>query len=158
MLNLFKKDKNHNRTEYEAVWQILQLFYSSSLTELKNLSLNLKIRSLLFTYGVIDAYCQASNLNSEESNYFFKQMNHQINSIFNLSIISLLNSSIMKIVFNDSFLLDIVSNGGKSYRYFLSNDKQKGSMSLQCFTSLLGLWSNIDILDSERQIITILKR
>ena len=143
--------------EIEAVWDIIEILSSSSQEKLSYLEKHRKIRVLLFFYGVIDHYCQASNITKEQSDFVFQSLDSRIKRLVGLSLLELMDPTIMKMIFSDSFLLDIMTVGGTSYGDFLSGDKRKGGMVLTRFGSLVGLWRNISATNIELKIISLLK-
>jgi len=158
MFNLFKKKTQTLplTKEESAIWGIIEILTSNTAKPLKQYDLHIKIRSLLFIYGVIDAYCQASNLNKLKSNEVFRSLDTKVYDLIGLNITSIMNQDIIGNVFKDSFLVDIISTGGASYADFLSNDSQRGGMVMTRFGSLIGLWAGIDATQTEKQIIQIL--
>lgn len=157
MFHLFKrKNISSSNSTIEMLTNMLNIFYSSSPIDLKIISDNLKIRSLLFTYGVIDAYCQAANLSEVNANNIFKEVSLFNKSIFGTELASIMKDQILDIVFKDRFLLDIITVGGKSYGDFLSGDKKLGGMSITRFGALITLWLNIEISTSEKLILEYL--
>lgn len=154
-INHYKNENLSN--EIEAVWDIIKILKYSSQEKLSNLESYRKIRVLLFLYGIIDHYCQASKLGKEQSDSVFRSLDKRINHLVNQSLIELLNPAINKIIFADPFLVDIISVGGASYSDFLSGDKKRGGMALTRFGALLFLWKNIEPTNSENKIISIIK-
>lgn len=149
--------KENLSEELEAVWDIIEILTGSSLEQLSSLDMHRKIRSLLFFYGVIDHFCKASNLTKEQSDFVFQSLDPRIIELVDQSLLSLMKPTITKMIFNDSFLLDIITIGGESYGDFLSSDKEKGGMVLIRFGALLTLWNNIDPTKTESKIISFLK-
>jgi len=149
--------KENLSEELYAVWDIIEILTGSSLEQLSNLEMHRKIRSLLFFYGVIDHFCQASNLTKKQSDFVFQSLDHRIIELVDQSLLSLMNPTIIKMIFNDSFLFDIMTVGGESYGDFLSGDKERGGRVLIRFGALLTLWNNIDPTKTELKIISFLK-
>lgn len=150
-------NKKENLSEaIEAVWGIIEILSSSSLEELSKIEIHRKIRVLLFFYGVIDHYCQASKLAKDQTDFVFQSLDKRLITLVNQSLLELMNPDIMEMIFKDSFLLDIVTVGGTSYGDFLSGDKRKGGMVLTRFGSMVGLWQNIEPTNIELKIISLL--
>jgi len=154
MFNLFRKSSPTNLSKgLVSLLNMIDTFYSSSEFNIPQLDIHLRLRASLFTYGVIDSYCQASHFSNDDSNSIYLKLEPQIKSRINFSLNKLMKSQIIKLVFSDNFLLDIISVGGTTYNDFLSGDSQRGGMSLRRFGSLVGLWKDIPQKDIEKQIL-----
>lgn len=99
-----------------------------------------KSKILLFTYGIIDAFCQGGKLSQEDFNDLCRKLDSYIEETIGEGILTFMSSEFYKKAFEDSKLLKIIDLGGKTYNDFASRDKVKGGQSITRLSLLVSSW------------------
>lgn len=137
-----KKSSNSEKVEY-----ILKAFYFPPVLPgekpiaYKTLNPSTKTKVLLFSYGVVDAFCQASRLSNEDSQVLFQEIDSFFTRTLGESLLSFMASNTYKVAFENSDLLNMIKMGGETYGDFASGDNKRGGQAIPRLSSLVFLES-----------------
>ena len=130
MFSFFKKSKKSKDTK--AVQGLLEVFYfpppfpGVSYFPLESISDSTRTKVLLFSYGVYDAYCQASRVPNDEVLKIPFELDDFIRNALGLNFSEFLETDAYKSAFDSPDLLKVIEIGGKTYGDFASKDKKRG--------------------------------
>lgn len=99
-----------------------------------------RLRTMLFAYGVIDCYCQASRLPNDQASQVFETVDKRISGLTGISMIRFLQSPLYRQAFGDDSIKRVIGFGGGAYNGFASNDAKQGGHSLAFFGQLITMW------------------
>ena len=114
----------------------------------KKLDEKVRTKVLLFTYGVIDGYCQGSHISGDKFSDIIVEIDEFIESSIGVSCSNFLTTKTYKEAFNNPELIKVIELGGKTYGDFASGDKEKGGASITRLKSMVDMWMRM----SEEQI------
>lgn len=145
MFSFFKKSKKSAGSK--AIQGVLEMFYfppvvpSMSFSPLESIDHDTRTKVLLFSYGVCDAYCQASGLSRGQVNQISVELDDFIQSALSVSFSEFLKTETFRGAFEDPNLLDVIKLGGETYGDFASGDKSRGGAAITRLRSLVDIWA-----------------
>ena len=144
MFSIFKKS-NKNK---EALESLLNTFFFPPLVpfgdikpvDFKEVSVSTKEKILLFSYGVMDCFFQATTIKEQEANEIIDSLDSFFEQNVDMSLVGFMKTDNYKKAFDDSYLLEVIKTGASTYNDFASNDRTRGGQSITRLTSLVSMW------------------
>lgn len=148
MFSFIKKKKV--KKKLSPIVDILISFYLAPFDfriPFDTLSDNLKIKIMLFTYGVVDNYVQASKLSDSEVDRIFEEVDVFTKNTMNVSFLKFLKSQDYIKSFENASLLEIIKLGGKTYSDFAS---KKHATAVLVLSSFIAIWQENERCEIEK--------
>lgn len=147
MVSFFRKLKRSAGSK--AIQSMLEIFYfppmvpGLNFSPLESIDDGTRTKVMLFTYGVYDAYCQASGISDDQAQQISIELEDYIQSALGASFLEFLNTKTYRDAFEDPDLIKVIQLGGKTYGDFASGDENRGGATITRLRSLVDIWGRM---------------